>query len=59
MMTRPFFALLIATLLAACAQSPQPTLYLRPVRQVNLDLMPSRLAPKSLDFAVVTTEAAP
>lgn len=59
MMMRLAFALLIATGLAACTQSPQPTLYLRPVRQVNLDLMPSREAPQSLGFAAAATETVP
>lgn len=34
--------------LAACADSPQPTMHLRPVRQVNLDMMPSRTIPHTL-----------
>jgi|GEM_PF-3825401 hypothetical protein len=34
--------------LAACADSPQPTMHLRPVRQVNLDMMPSRTVPQTL-----------
>lgn len=59
MMKGSAFVILIATVLAACAQSPQPNLYLRPVKQVNLDLMPSRQAPRSLGFAAAATEAAP
>lgn len=56
---KTYWATLIAIGLAACAEPPQPTMHLRPVRQVNLDMMPSRTIPQILTPDFLVTETSP
>lgn len=54
-----YLATLITIGLVACAEPPQPNLYLRPATQVNLEMLPSRAIPQTLTPDGPVTEPPP
>lgn len=58
-MTRLAVLCAISTGLVACAEPPQPIMYLRPVTQVNLEMLPSRTIPRTLTPDIPVTEPSP